>query len=70
MDRSAYVVRREGRYLFRTRWPRCLMPVLGSASDWCSGYAFESGTNTGRGGSGALPKLQEMVVWPVKDEEL
>ena len=32
VGRSAYIVRREGRYLFRTRWPRCLMPILGSAS--------------------------------------
>jgi len=32
MGRSAFIVRREGRYLFRTRWPRCLMPVSRSAS--------------------------------------
>lgn len=32
MGRSAYIVRREGRYLFRTRWPRCLTPDSGSAS--------------------------------------
>ncbi len=32
MGRSAFVVRREGRYLFRTRWPRCLSPVFGAES--------------------------------------
>lgn len=88
MARSAFIARREGRYLFRTRFPRCLLLPSRSASirialrtgtyavaarraariaSWMLRMtAAESPEDALRG---LFPKLQQLAVEPVKDED-
>jgi hypothetical protein len=88
MGRSAFIVRRESRYLFRTRWPRCLMPVSGRASirialrtadyrvalrrasriaSWV--LRMKTAENIEQAFREIVPKLQELAVQPVRNED-